>query len=298
MRIRASLGRRSCAAGSELPVGAAGRSRHGKVLASMAQAKLVLGSIPRNHGLASVSPARSLANAVKFTPRVRIACCAYMAKPRSLRRPQAQERRVQRSVRKCPRRECPHECQVESARGPGQRPCCHGERRMKGCIEMDLASRAQPVVDALRSSGRSVVTAESCTAGLLAAVLSHAEAASECLHGGFVVYTKAQKQAALGVEQTEMQLHGAVNGEVAKQMAEGALHRSPATVAVSITGVLGPNPDEDGSPPGLVYLGLAEAGKPTITVRHDFGKVDPDYIRKETVSRALDMLLGAARNRP
>ena len=57
---------------------------------------------------------------------------------------------------------------------------------MKGCVETDLASRAQPIVDALRSSGRSVVTAESCTGGLVAAVLSHAESASECLHGGFV----------------------------------------------------------------------------------------------------------------
>ena len=71
---------------------------------------------------------------------------------------------------------------------------------MNGCIQTDLSSRAQPIVDALRSSGRSVVTAESCTGGLVAAVLSHAESASECLHGGFVVYTKAQKHAALGVE--------------------------------------------------------------------------------------------------
>lgn len=90
-----------------------------------------------------------LANAVKFTPRVHIACCAWMAKPRSLRRPQVQERR-----RVCSR--------------PRSPPCCHGERHMKGCIEMDLASRAQPVVDALRSSDRSVVTAaESCRAGIV-----------------------------------------------------------------------------------------------------------------------------------
>lgn len=168
---------------------------------------------------------------------------------------------------------------------------------MQGCIETDLASRAQPIVDALRSSGRCVVTAESCTGGLVAAVLSHAEAASECLHGGFVVYTKAQKHAALGVDEGFMQLHGAVNGEVARQMAEGALRRSPATLAVSITGVLGPNPDEDGNPPGLVYLGLAEAGRPTLTVRHEFGRVDPDLIRRETVSHALDMLLGAAQGK-
>jgi nicotinamide-nucleotide amidase len=168
---------------------------------------------------------------------------------------------------------------------------------MTGCIETDLSSRAQPIVDALRSSGRSVVTAESCTGGLIAAVLSHAEAASECLHGGFVVYTKAQKHAALGVDDRLMQLQGAVNGEVARQMAEGALHRSPATIAVSVTGVLGPNTDEDGNPPGLIYLGLAEAGKPTLTVRHEFGDAEPDFIRKETVSRALEMLLRAAQTR-
>ncbi len=167
---------------------------------------------------------------------------------------------------------------------------------MKGCIETELASRAQPIVDALRSSGRSVVTAESCTGGLIAAVLSHAEAASECLHGGYVVYTKAQKHVALGVEEELMQRKGAVNAEVARQMAEGALSRSTATVALSVTGVLGPKPDEDGNPPGLVYLGLAAAGESTLTVRHEFGKVDPDFIRKETVSRALDLLLSAARS--
>jgi len=165
---------------------------------------------------------------------------------------------------------------------------------MKGCIETDLAGRAQPIVDALRSSSRSVVTAESCTGGLVAAVLSHAEAASECLHGGFVVYTKAQKHAALGVDDRLMQLQGAVSGEVARQMAEGALHRSPASIAVSVTGVLGPNPDEDANRPGLVYLGLAEVGKPTLTVRHEFWNADPDFIRRQTVCHALEMLARAA----
>jgi nicotinamide-nucleotide amidase len=74
------------------------------------------------------------------------------------------------------------------------------ENRLGYCIERQLVGRAQPVIDALRAAGLSVATAESCTAGLIAAILSHAQNASDCLHGGFVVYTKANKAKVLGVD--------------------------------------------------------------------------------------------------
>lgn len=161
---------------------------------------------------------------------------------------------------------------------------------MACCIEEQLASRAQPVIDLLRKTGLSLVTAESCTAGLVAAVLSHGSQASECLHGGFVVYTKAHKNEALGVDDLLLRSQGSVNAEVARQMAEGALRHSHAALGLSVTGVLGPNPDEDNNPPGLVYLGLARHGRPTQTVRCDFGKIDPDEVRRLTVIRALDLV--------
>ena len=162
---------------------------------------------------------------------------------------------------------------------------------MAYCIEAELSNRAQAVVDVLRRSGLSVITAESCTAGLLAAALSHGTEASACLHGGFAVYTKAQKSASLGVDQSLLQSQGSVNAEVARQMAEGALRRSQANVAVAITGVFGPTPDEDNNQPGIVYVAVARSGRPTEVVRHDFGKLEPDQVRKATVLNALDLLL-------
>ena len=166
-----------------------------------------------------------------------------------------------------------------------------GRRQLEGCIEQDLTSQAQPVVDALSKAGLSVVTAESCTGGLIAAILSHAQNASACLHGGFVVYTKTHKHAALGVDENLLGTQGSVNAEVARQMAEGALRHSPASIALAVTGVLGPNPDEDDNPPGLIYLGLALSGRPTRIIRHDFGRIDPDEMRRQVILNALNLLL-------
>lgn len=148
-------------------------------------------------------------------------------------------------------------------------------------------------MDRLRHAGLWVVTAESCTAGLIAAVLSYGTSASDCLHGGFVVYTKTQKIAALGVEEAILRERGSVNAIVARQMAEGALRRSRATMALSVTGVLGQEPDEDNNSPGLVYLGLARSGRPTTTVPHRFEKLHPEAVRKAAVLRAFEMLLRA-----
>jgi len=143
------------------------------------------------------------------------------------------------------------------------------------------------VVDKLRGAGETIVTAESCTGGLIAAVLSYGKNASDCLHGGFVVYTKAHKSTALGVDVALLRDRGSVNADVAAQMAEGALRRSRASVAVSVTGVLGPDPDEDGNPPGLVVIGVARSGHAATVERHEFERAHPDVIRKNTVLRAL-----------
>jgi nicotinamide-nucleotide amidase len=103
----------------------------------------------------------------------------------------------------------------------------------------DLAERALATA---KVKGWSLITAESCTAGKLAALLSEAPGASERLHGGFVTYTKDNKSKALGVPAELMKQKGAVCGDVAIAMAEGALARSPANGAVAITGVAGPEP--------------------------------------------------------
>lgn len=161
---------------------------------------------------------------------------------------------------------------------------------MRCCIEEELSGLAQPVINRLKESGLSVVTAESCTAGLIAAVLSHAADARACLHGGCVVYTKAHKSLALAIDDGVLQRQGSVTSEVARLMAEGALRHSPAAIARSVTGVLGPNPDEDGNPPGLIYQGVARHGRATAVARYDFGKIDPDEVRRQAVIQGLNLI--------
>ena len=162
------------------------------------------------------------------------------------------------------------------------------------CIDAQLSARAQPVVDALRRAKLCVVTAESCTGGLIAAILSHGMQASDCLHGGYVVYTKAHKTAALGVDSALLEIRGSVNAEVARQMVLGALARSSADIAISVTGVLGPDPDEDGNPPGLVYLAVGRSDQAPIVVQRNYAASDPDAVRREVIIEALGMLQRSA----
>ena len=158
------------------------------------------------------------------------------------------------------------------------------------CTDPTLCELARRVVHDLRRTGLTVVTAESCTGGLIAALLSHGEQASDCLHGGFVVYTKAQKTAALGVSADLLRRCSAVHALVAQEMVTGALERSGASLAVSVTGVLGPDADEDGNPPGLVYLGVGRRGaEPQVNQRSYKGE-SPDAVRRAILVEALTLL--------
>ena len=117
-----------------------------------------------------------------------------------------------------------------------------------------LARLSAEVIKASKARRLTLATAESCTAGALCFLLSHAPGGGDVLHGGFVVYTKTNKSAVLGVPEALIARHSAVSAEVARAMAQGALERCPADVVVAITGVTGPEPDEDGNPVGLVYM--------------------------------------------
>lgn len=121
-----------------------------------------------------------------------------------------------------------------------------------------LEGRAGRLVSRLNDSGESLATAESCTAGALACLLSGAPGASQALQAGFVVYTKAAKTMLLGVPADLLAgPGGAVTQHVALAMAAGARDRSPAGLGVAITGVAGPAPDEDGNPVGLAHVACA-----------------------------------------
>lgn len=156
----------------------------------------------------------------------------------------------------------------------------------------DLAERALKVAG---EAGLSIVTAESCTAGKLAVLLSQAPGAAERLHGGFVAYTKPNKTKALGVPAALLSSKGAVCGEVAVAMAQGALERSAAELAVAITGVAGPEPDEDGNPVGLVCIAIVRQAGRTIHREKHYGAIGREAIQDRAMADALTELIDAAK---
>ena len=157
-------------------------------------------------------------------------------------------------------------------------------------IDAALIERAAAVVKFADRCSCTIITAESCTGGLLAAVLAEAPGAAKQLQGGFVTYTKDQKTVALGVSRELLERESAVSKAVACAMAEGALARSIADLSVSITGVAGPEPDEDGNPVGLVHIAAARRGAATLHHEHRFGDVGRGKVLYETVMAALDLL--------
>jgi nicotinamide-nucleotide amidase len=158
--------------------------------------------------------------------------------------------------------------------------------------DTDLADQAARVVAEAEKYGLSLVCAESCTAGRLATLLSEAPGAGEHLHGGFVVYTKEAKAQVLGISLEILARKSAVCAEVACALAEGALARSPADIALAITGVAGPDPDEDGNPVGLVFVAAAVRGRPARYRRLDSGDIGKDAILRCAQEAALALAEG------
>jgi nicotinamide-nucleotide amidase len=151
-----------------------------------------------------------------------------------------------------------------------------------------LSFRAEALGRLLRRRRLSLVTAESCTAGLAAHLMAQTEQATSFLVGGFVVYTKAAKAKVLGVPRSLMdQPIGAVSAEVANAMAIGALARSGADVCVAITGVAGPEPDEDGNGVGLFYVSCGESGRAPNYLRLDFGSGERDVLIRYVLASAF-----------
>lgn len=152
---------------------------------------------------------------------------------------------------------------------------------------LNLAELAKRALATARRRNLAIVTAESCTAGKLSALLSEAPGAAEHLHGSFVAYTKANKVKALGVDPALLKAKGAVCPEVAMAMAEGALHRSPADVAVAITGVAGPDPDEDANPVGLVCIAVARDGRAPLDIERNYGDIGREKVQEHAMADAL-----------
>ncbi|MAU53104.1 MAG: damage-inducible protein CinA [Roseovarius sp.] len=151
---------------------------------------------------------------------------------------------------------------------------------------------AAHILDLARERGIMIATAESCTGGMVAVALTDVAGSSDVVDRGFVTYSNASKVEMLGVSASTLMAHGAVSEPVAREMAEGALARSAAQLAVSITGIAGPGGSEF-KPEGRVCFGLAMTGRPTRTETQEFGAPGRAEVRRLARDHALRLLRDA-----
>lgn len=154
-----------------------------------------------------------------------------------------------------------------------------------------LTELAATVLTETKAAGLAIATAESCTGGLIAGLLTEIPGSSEVVERGFVTYSNRAKQELLGVPEALLIAHGAVSEPVARAMAEGALAHSPAGLAVAVTGVAGPGGGTAEKPVGLVHIAAAKAGGETVHEEHRFGDIGRSAVRLKTVEAALRLLL-------
>jgi nicotinamide-nucleotide amidase len=159
---------------------------------------------------------------------------------------------------------------------------------------------ARSVGERLKEAKAVLVTAESCTGGWVAQVVTSVAGSSEWFERGFVTYSNAAKQELLGVQAGTLQRHGAVSEETAREMAAGALARSRGSVALSVTGIAGPGGGSPGKPVGTVCFAWADARGLVRTETMQF-EGDRESVRRRSVVHALEGLLkhlDAAGSRP
>ncbi len=156
-------------------------------------------------------------------------------------------------------------------------------------IGVDVDSLEEVCFALLKDRGLTVGTAESCTGGLLAKLLTDLPGSSAVFRGGVVSYTNGVKAGLLGVPQDLLDRYGAVSPQVAEAMARGAKAALGCDIALSTTGVAGPDADDRGNPIGLVYLGLAWGDQCRIT-EFRAGPVERERVRRQAAQTALDLL--------
>jgi nicotinamide-nucleotide amidase len=156
-----------------------------------------------------------------------------------------------------------------------------------------IKHRAVAVLRRYRADGLKLATAESCTGGLIAACLTEIAGSSDVVERGFVTYSNEAKSELLGVPSALIADKGAVSAEVAEAMAEGALARSRADAAVSVTGIAGPGGGTAEKPVGLVYLGACRRGGRPRHLRRVFPG-DRATVRRAALEEALDLALDLA----
>ena len=159
---------------------------------------------------------------------------------------------------------------------------------LEPALPNQLDEQAERLMRRLCDKGLKVATAESCTGGMLAALLTDIEGAGHGFDRGFVTYTKEAKAELLGIPRDLLDNNNAVSEIVARAMAEGALERSQADFAVGVTGFAGPA--GDGCEEGLVHFALARRGGETVHREEHFGAIGRGPVRVRSLRSMLKML--------
>lgn len=150
--------------------------------------------------------------------------------------------------------------------------------------------KRKAVLEGMKARGLTISTAESCTGGMIAAALTDLSGSSSVFVGGVVSYWTAVKHKVIGVPREILDTDGAVSPETAREMAQGVRALMESDLAVSVTGVAGPDKDERGNPVGCVYLALAD-GRDTVVRKPEGLGTTREEIRRNAVDYALDMVL-------
>jgi len=149
---------------------------------------------------------------------------------------------------------------------------------------------AQLILERARAKGIMITTAESCTAGMISAALTDLAGSSAIFDRGFVTYTNSAKMQMLGVRANTLAEVGAVSEDVALEMAKGALDRSNAQIAISVSGIAGPG-GSDHKPEGRVCFGRAAINQPDFVETVEFGALGRAEVRQATTDHALRLVL-------
>lgn len=154
----------------------------------------------------------------------------------------------------------------------------------------ELEGQAAALLQLYRNNGLTIATAESCTGGLIAGVLTSIAGSSDVVDRGFVTYTNQAKMELVGVPAQLIDSHGAVSSEVAEAMARGTMERSPAAVSISVTGIAGPGGGNEAKPVGLVHFASMRRDGRLLLREERFGDLGRTQVRFHAVATALAML--------
>lgn len=154
----------------------------------------------------------------------------------------------------------------------------------------NLINLARDLLETCQQAGCKIVTAESCTGGLIAALFTEIPGSSDVFERGFVTYSNAAKIAHLNVNAATLENYGAVSEHTALEMATGALAASHAELSVAVTGIAGPGGGTAHKPVGLIYIAVARQDNALICKDYNFGDIGRSQIRLATVKESLEFL--------